>query len=168
MNGEPLPAEHGFPVRMVVPGLYGYVSATKWVTELEVTRFDKATAYWTDSRVVGARTDQAAVAHRRAAPAAGPEGRRDGHRRRRLAADVGVSGVEVQIDEGAWQPATLATAISDDTWVQWSMPWTATEGDHLIRCRATSKTGELQTEEVSRTDPDGATGWHERFITVFA
>ncbi len=81
---------------------------------------------------------------------------------------VGVSGVEVQIDEGPWQPANLATAISDDTWVQWSMPWTATEGDHLIRCRAISKTGEVQTEEVSRTDPDGATGWHERFITVFA
>ena len=67
MNGEPLPAEHGFPVRMVVPGLYGYVSATKWVTELEVTRFDQATAYWTDSRLVGGGSGQAAVAHRRPA-----------------------------------------------------------------------------------------------------
>ncbi len=168
MNGEPLPAEHGFPVRMVVPGLYGYVSATKWVTELEVTRFDKTTAYWTtrgwsergpiklQSRIDVPRKQQGMKAGE--SVIAGVAWQQH----------VGISGVEVQIDEGAWQPATLATAISDDTWVQWSMPWTATVGDHLIRCRATSATGELQTEELSRTDPDGATGWHERFITVFA
>ncbi|MET0781248.1 MAG: molybdopterin-dependent oxidoreductase [Microbacterium sp.] len=168
MNGEPLPPEHGFPVRMVVPGLYGYVSATKWVTELEVTRFDKATAYWTtrgwsargpiklQSRIDVPRRQQGLKAGETVIAGVAWQ------------QTVGISGVEVQIDEGAWQPATLATAISDDTWVQWSMPWTATEGDHLIRCRATSKTGELQTEELSRTDPDGATGWHERFITVFA
>ena len=168
MNGEPLPAEHGFPVRMVVPGLYGYVSATKWVTELEVTRFDKTTAYWTtrgwsergpiklQSRIDVPRKQQGMKAGE--SVIAGVAWQQH----------VGISGVEVQIDEGAWEPATLATAISDDTWVQWSMPWTATVGDHLIRCRATSATGELQTEELSRTDPDGATGWHERFITVFA
>ncbi len=168
MNGEPLPAEHGFPVRMVVPGLYGYVSATKWVTELEVTRFDKATAYWTtrgwsergpiklQSRIDVPKKQQGMKAGE--SVIAGVAWQQQ----------VGVSAVEVQIDEGAWQPATLATAISDDTWVQWSIPWTATVGDHLIRCRATSATGELQTEELSRTDPDGATGWHERFITVFA
>lgn len=168
MNGEPLPTEHGFPVRMVVPGLYGYVSATKWVTELEVTRFDRATAYWTtrgwsergpiklQSRIDVPRRQQGLKAGE--SVIAGVAWQQT----------VGVSGVEVQIDEGAWQPATLATAISDDTWVQWSMPWTATEGDHLIRCRAISKSGDVQTEEVSRTDPDGATGWHERFITVFA
>ncbi|MET0828795.1 MAG: molybdopterin-dependent oxidoreductase, partial [Microbacterium sp.] len=168
MNGEPLPAEHGFPVRMVVPGLYGYVSATKWVTELEVTRFDKATAYWStrgwsergpiklQSRIDVPKKQQGMKAGE--SVIAGVAWQQQ----------VGVSAVEVQIDEGAWQPATLATAISGDTWVQWSMPWTATVGDHLIRCRATSATGELQTEELSRTDPDGATGWHERFITVFA
>ena len=168
MNGEPLPAEHGFPVRMVVPGLYGYVSATKWVTELEVTRFDKATAYWTtrgwsergpiklQSRIDVPKKQQGMKAGE--SVIAGVAWQQH----------VGISGVEVQIDEGAWQPATLATAISGDTWVQWSMPWTATVGYHLIRCRATSATGELQTEELSRTDPDGATGWHERFITVFA
>jgi len=168
MNGEPLPAQHGFPVRMVVPGLYGYVSATKWVTELEVTRFDKATAYWTtrgwsergpiklQSRIDVPRKGQGLKAGDTViAGYAWQQG-------------VGVGAVEVQIDEGAWQPATLATAISDDTWVQWMLPWTATEGDHLIRCRATSTTGEVQTEKHSRTDPDGATGWHERFITVFA
>jgi DMSO/TMAO reductase YedYZ molybdopterin-dependent catalytic subunit len=168
MNGEPLPAEHGFPVRMVVPGLYGYVSATKWVTELEVTRFDKATAYWTtrgwsergpiklQSRIDVPRRQQGLKAGE--SVIAGVAWQQH----------VGVAGVEVQVDEGEWMPATLATAISDDTWVQWSLPWTATEGDHLIRCRATSRTGEVQTQEVSRTDPDGATGWHERFITVFA
>jgi DMSO/TMAO reductase YedYZ molybdopterin-dependent catalytic subunit len=168
MNGEPLPAEHGFPVRMVVPGLYGYVSATKWVTELEVTRFDAATAYWTtrgwsergpiklQSRVDVPRRAQGLKAGETVIAGVAWQ------------QTVGVSGVEVQIDDGPWQQATLATAISDDTWVQWMLPWTATEGDHLIRCRATSKSGEVQTEKRTRTDPDGASGWHERFITVFA
>ena len=86
MNGEPLPVAHGFPVRMVVPGLYGYVSATKWVTELEVTRFDQAAAYWTESRLVREGADQAAVADRCAAAGSGAERRRDRHRGRRLAA----------------------------------------------------------------------------------
>ena len=80
---------------------------------------------------------------------------------------VGIEGVEVQIDEGEWRPATLATAISDDTWVQWSMPWTAKKGDHVLRCRATSKTGELQTEDEVGVVPDGATGWHWRTVAVF-
>ncbi|MET0673071.1 MAG: molybdopterin-dependent oxidoreductase [Microbacterium pygmaeum] len=167
MNGQPLPAEHGFPVRMVVPGLYGYVSATKWVTELEVTRFSDATSYWTDrgwsprgpikleSRIDVPRKSQGLRAGQSViAGVAWQQG-------------VGVSGVEVQVDDGAWQPATLATAISDDTWVQWMIPWEATVGDHLLRCRATSATGELQTEDVTGVIPDGATGWHERYITVF-
>lgn len=168
MNGQPLPAEHGFPVRMVVPGLYGYVSATKWVTELEVTRFADATSYWTDrgwsprgpikleSRIDVPRKSQGLKAGDSViAGVAWQQG-------------VGVSGVEVQVDEGDWQEATLATAISDDTWVQWMLPWNATVGDHLIRCRATSASGERQTDDIVGVIPDGATGWHERFITVFA
>lgn len=167
MNGDPLPPEHGFPVRMVVPGLYGYVSATKWVVELEVTRFDRARAYWTDrgwsergpiklqSRIDVPRKGQGLKAGD--SVIAGVAWQQH----------VGVAGVEVQIDEGAWQRADLATAISDDTWVQWSMPWTATAGDHLIRCRATSRSGEVQTSDRAAPAPDGATGWHERFITVF-
>ena len=167
MNGEALPPEHGFPVRMVVPGLYGYVSATKWVTELEVTRFADATAYWTDrgwsergpvklqSRIDVPRRSQGLKAGDTViAGAAWQQG-------------VGVSGVQVQIDEGQWQQATLATAISDDTWVQWMLPWRATPGDHLLRCRATSNAGEVQTDARAGVVPDGATGWHERFITVF-
>lgn len=166
MNGEPLLPEHGFPVRMVVPGLYGYVSATKWVTELEVTRFDRATAYWTtrgwsergpvklESRIDVPRRGQglspgdttiAGVAWQQ---------------------HVGVSKVEVQVDGGAWREATLATAISDDTWVQWSIPWTAEKGDHSIRCRATNALGETQTETDAWPAPDGATGWQQLNITV--
>jgi len=168
MNGQPLPAEHGFPVRMVVPGLYGYVSATKWVTELEVTRFDAAQAYWTtrgwgelgpvklESRVDVPRKSQGLKAGDTVIAGVAWQ------------QHVGVSGVEVQVDDGAWQDATLATAISNDTWVQWMLPWTATVGDHLIRCRATSNDGEVQTDVQADVLPDGATGWHERFITVFA
>ncbi|WP_404429267.1 molybdopterin-dependent oxidoreductase [Microbacterium lacus] len=168
MNGEPLPLQHGFPVRMVVPGLYGYVSATKWVTSLEVTRFDQVKAYWStrgwsergpiklQSRIDVPRRAQGLKAGETVIAGVA------WHQH------VGVSGVEVQIDEGEWRPATLATAISEDTWVQWSVPWVATEGDHLIRCRAISADGEVQTSDTAGVAPDGATGWHERFLTVFA
>ncbi len=167
MNGVPLPPEHGFPVRMVVPGLYGYVSATKWVVDLEVTRFDSARAYWTDrgwsergpiklqSRIDVPRRGQGLSAGD--VMIAGVAWQQQ----------VGIAGVEVQIDEGEWVPAELATAISDDTWVQWSIPWTAKKGDHVIRCRATSKTGEVQTEDEAAPAPDGATGWHWRTVSVF-
>lgn len=168
MNGEPLPPEHGFPARLVVPGLYGYVSATKWVKELEVTRFDRARAYWTDrgwsergpikmqSRIDVPRKSQGLTAGDTVIAGVAWQ------------QHVGVAGVEVQIDEGSWQPATLAAAISNDTWVQWHLPWTAVEGDHLIRCRAISATGEVQTSDRAHPAPDGASGWHERFVSVFA
>ncbi|WP_307040152.1 molybdopterin-dependent oxidoreductase [Agromyces ramosus] len=166
MNGEPLPVEHGFPVRMVVPGLYGYVSATKWVVDLEVTRFDEASAYWTDrgwsergpvklsSRIDVPRSGQSL--------AAGPI----------VVAGVawhqhvGVKGVEVQVDDGQWQDATLATAISDDTWVQWRFEWDATSGDHTLRVRATGADGDVQTSKRQGVVPDGATGLHERTVSV--
>ncbi|QIG39300.1 molybdopterin-dependent oxidoreductase [Microbacterium sp. 4R-513] len=166
MNDEPLPAEHGFPVRMVVPGLYGYVSATKWVTELEVTRFDRASAYWTS----------------RGWSAKGPvklQSRIDVPRRNQGLSPgdtviagvawqqhVGISKVEVQVDGGPWREAQLATAISDDTWVQWSIPWRADAGSHSIRCRATNVDGETQTEKDSWPEPDGATGWQQLNVTV--
>ncbi|HEY9309382.1 MAG TPA: molybdopterin-dependent oxidoreductase, partial [Microbacterium sp.] len=167
MNGAPLPMEHGFPVRMVVPGLYGYVSATKWVVDLEVTRFDRAAAYWTtrgwsergpiklQSRIDVPSRGQGLKAG--AVVVAGVAWQQQ----------VGIEGVEVRIDEGEWMPATLATAISEDTWVQWSFPWTATAGDHVIQCRATSKDGEVQTENTAPPAPDGATGWHWRTVSVF-
>lgn len=168
MNGEPLPFEHGFPVRMVVPGLYGYVSATKWVTDLEVTRFDRASAYWT-SRGWSAR-GPIKLESRIDVPRAG----------RALAAGdtaiagiawqphVGVAAVEVQIDGGSWRRATLAPAISNDTWVQWQLPWAADAGQHEIRCRAIARDGTVQTGEVAPPAPDGATGWHTIPVTVNA
>ncbi|MHC3000101.1 oxidoreductase [Microbacterium sp. HJ5] len=168
MNGEPLPPEHGFPVRLVVPGLYGYVSATKWLTELKVTTFADDEAYWTprgwsergpiklQSRIDVPRRGQGLKAGETIiAGVAWQQG-------------VGIEGVEVQIDDGPWLQAALAPAISDDTWVQWSLPWTAEAGDHLLRCRATSRTGEQQTSERAHPAPNGASGWHERFLTVFA
>ncbi|MCP2370818.1 DMSO/TMAO reductase YedYZ molybdopterin-dependent catalytic subunit [Agromyces terreus] len=166
MNGEPLPPEHGFPVRMVVPGLYGYVSATKWVTELEVTRFDAASAYWTDrgwsdhgpiklsSRIDVPRSGQPLSAG--PVVVAGVAWHQH----------VGVAAVDVQVDDGPWRPATRATAISDDTWVQWRFEWDAAAGSHSLRVRATGADGEVQTSRQQGVVPDGATGLHERTVTV--
>jgi DMSO/TMAO reductase YedYZ molybdopterin-dependent catalytic subunit len=166
MNGEPLPSEHGFPVRMVVPGLYGYVSATKWVVDLEVTRFGDKAAYWStrgwSERGPVKLQSRIDVPRRGAAVPAGEI----------VIAGVawqqhvGVAGVEVQIDDGDWQPATLARAINEDTWVQWSLPWTAGAGQHRVRCRATNELGETQTSDAAAPAPDGATGWHEISLVV--
>jgi DMSO/TMAO reductase YedYZ molybdopterin-dependent catalytic subunit len=166
MNGEPLPPEHGFPVRMVVPGLYGYVSATKWVTELEVTRFDEASAYWTDrgwsangpvklsSRIDVPRSGQSLTAG--PITVAGVAWHQH----------IGIERVEVQVDDGPWQAATLATAISVDTWVQWHYEWDATSGTHTLRVRAIDTDGEVQTSKRQGVVPDGATGLHERTVDV--
>lgn len=166
MNGTPLPLEHGFPVRMVVPGLYGYVSATKWVTDIEVTRFDRASAYWT-SRGWSAR-GPIKLESRIDVPR---EGRGVSAGQSVIAGvawqpHTGVSGVEVQVDDGPWQRAELAPAISDDTWVQWQLPWQAEAGDHRIRCRATDADGNTQTETEAPPAPDGATGWHTIRVSV--
>jgi hypothetical protein len=166
MNGEPLPLAHGFPVRMVVPGLYGYVSATKWVTELEVTRFDKARAYWTDRG--WSERGPIKLQSRIDVPRAG----RDVEAGDSVIAGVawqprtGISGVEVQVDDGPWQAAELATAISDDTWVQWRMPWQAQPGEHRIRCRAIGGDATTQTDQYAAPAPDGASGWHTITTTV--
>ena len=167
MNGEPLPLEHGFPVRMVVPGLYGYVSATKWVTELRLTRFADETAYWTDRGwsakgpiKLSSRIDvpsYTAIVPLEPLTVAGVA----------WAQHTGVKGVEVRVDKGEWMPATLATAISDDTWVQWSMPWTPTEAKvYLIESRATDKEGFTQSSDRVQPAPDGSEGWHA--ITIEA
>ncbi|WP_432900585.1 molybdopterin-dependent oxidoreductase [Micromonospora matsumotoense] len=166
MNGEPLPVEHGFPVRMVVPGLYGYVSACKWVTELELTSFADFDAYWVP----------------RGWSAQGPvktQSRIDTPRpRNRLTAGEvvvagvawaqhrGISRVEVRVDGGGWQEATLAPAVSVDTWVQWSWRWPATAGEHTLQVRATDRDGETQTPLAAPVAPDGATGWHSVTVTV--
>jgi DMSO/TMAO reductase YedYZ molybdopterin-dependent catalytic subunit len=166
MNGEPLPVRHGFPVRMVVPGLYGYVSACKWIVELEVTRFADFDAYWvprgwsrqapvkTQSRIdtprAGARVSAGPVTIAGVAWAQ--------HR--------GVTGVQVQVDDGPWRDATLAGAVSIDTWRQWSLPWTATKGSHTLRVRAVDATGAVQTDKQAPPAPDGASGRHEVSVQV--
>ena len=166
MNDEPLPIVHGFPVRMVVPGLYGYVSATKWVVDLEVTRFADARAYWSDrgwsekgpiktaSRIEVPRPGSPLTAGRVAVGGTA------------WAQHRGITAVEVQVDDGDWVPATLATEASVDTWRQWSYPWDATAGRHRLTVRATDTTGEVQTSELAEPAPDGATGWHSVSVTV--
>ncbi len=166
MNGDPLPLEHGFPVRMVVPGLYGYVSATKWLTELKVTTFQRDEAYWTprgysaeapikfSSRIDTPKIGKSVAAGR--IPIAGVA----------WAQSVGIQAVEVRIDDGDWQPATLSTPINTDTWVQWVMEWDATPGTHYLSVRATNKNGELQIEEGAPIAPDGSTGWQRSLIAV--
>lgn len=166
MNGEPLPAEHGFPVRMVVPGLYGYVSATKWLTELKVTTFAKDEAYWTPRGYsaeapikFSSRLDTPSIGEAVPAgkiPIAGVA----------WAQSVGIERVEVKIDEGEWTEVTLSTPINDDTWVQWFMEWDATPGTHYVAVRAVNKNGDLQIEERAPIAPDGSSGWQRSLIRV--
>ena len=167
MNGEPLPAAHGSPVRMVVPGLYGYVSATKWVVDLEVTRFADAEAYWT---VRGwSELGPIKTASRIEVPAAGstvPAGPVDVGGTA-WAQHTGIVGVEVQVDDGPWETATLGGEISVDTWRQWSWRWPdASTGRHRLRVRAADAANGVQTEDEAPVIPDGATGWHEIEVTV--
>jgi DMSO/TMAO reductase YedYZ molybdopterin-dependent catalytic subunit len=166
MNGEPLPLEHGFPVRMVVPGLYGYVSATKWVVELSVTTFATETAYWTDrgwgergpikqssridtprqlGKIAPGRTAVAGVA---------------------WAQHTGIRAVDVRIDDGPWQPARLADTVGPDTWVQWVYDWDAAAGQHQVQVRSTDASGQQQTEALAGVLPDGATGLHTITVNV--
>jgi len=167
MNGETLPLEHGYPVRMVVPGLYGYVSATKWVVELKLTRFDQEQGYWTprgwselgpvklSSRIDVPRPQNSVQAG--SVVIAGIA----------WSQHVGVGTVAVQIDDGAWQEATLAEAISVDTWRQWAFTWNdATAGNHSVKVRATDAAGLVQTSTTADVAPNGATGLHEISVAV--
>jgi DMSO/TMAO reductase YedYZ molybdopterin-dependent catalytic subunit len=166
MNGEPLPLAHGFPARLIVPGLYGYVSATKWLTEIEVTRFDRFDQYWvergwvddapikTQSRIDTpkglSKVDAGSVAVGGVA----------------WAQTRGISAVEVRVDDGDWQSATLADELNDVTWRQWSFAWQATTGRHTITVRATEKNGPIQTDDRSEPFPSGATGQHSIVVIV--
>ena len=165
MNGEPLPFRHGFPARLVVPGIYGYVSAVKWLSDIRLTTFEESQGYWIPrgwsalgpiktgsridvpgrGRVVAGNTAIAGVA---------------------WAQHTGISKVEVQVDGTPWQTAELAVDGGVDTWRQWKLAWNATAGDHRIRVRATDANGKVQTEERADVAPDGATGWHEIGVSV--
>jgi DMSO/TMAO reductase YedYZ molybdopterin-dependent catalytic subunit len=166
MNGEPLPPSHGYPARLIVPGLFGYVSATKWLTEIELTTLEAFDAYWvplgwakqgpilTQSRIDvpgdGARVAAGTVAVAGVA----------------WAPDRGISAVEVQVDEDGWQAGELSTPISDATWVQFIHRWEATPGEHLLRVRATDGSGEVQTDMRTPPPPDGARGHHTIRVTI--
>jgi DMSO/TMAO reductase YedYZ molybdopterin-dependent catalytic subunit len=160
MNGEPLPIDHGFPVRTIVPGLYGFVSACKWVVEMEVTTFDDFTAYWTDR----GWSEQAPVkiASRIDRPRSGDEVTSGEVAIGGMAWEqhVGIEGVEVAIDGDDWQPAQLARVPNLDTWVQWAVTVDVEPGDHVARVRAISRDGQVQTGVEHGEVPDGATGWH--------
>jgi DMSO/TMAO reductase YedYZ molybdopterin-dependent catalytic subunit len=161
MNGVPLPTEHGYPARLVVPGLYGYVSATKWVVDLELTRFDRAEAYWT--RLGWSARGPIKTASRIDVPRSGQDIARGRVTFGGIAwaQNRGVRAAEVRVDEGDWQPARLGSSYSNDTWRLWSFDWQATEpGLHTVAVRATDNTGAVQTSEQTGVIPDGATGWH--------
>jgi hypothetical protein len=166
MNGEALPLEHGYPVRMVVPGLYGYVSATKWVVSLEVTRFDRHTAYWTERG--WSERGPVKLSSRIDVPAAGRQVKAGAVAVAGVAwsQHIGIGAVHVSVDDGPWQEATLAEAISPDTWRQWRYAWDAAPGTHTLRVRATDARGTVQTSAVQDVVPDGATGLHTVRVTV--
>ncbi|MDX1889009.1 molybdopterin-dependent oxidoreductase [Mycolicibacterium sp. 050158] len=161
MNDAPLPTEHGYPARLVVPGLYGYVSATKWLVDLELTRFDRAEAYWT--KLGWAARGPIKTESRIDVPRSGAEIPRGSTTFGGVAwaQQRGIEAVEVRIDEGPWQQAELGASYSNDTWRLWSFPWQAAEpGPHRITVRATDGTGAVQTSDEADVVPDGATGWH--------
>lgn len=160
MNGGPLPVTHGFPVRTIVPGLYGYVSACKWVVDLEVTRFSEISAYWTDRG--WAERGPVKISSRIDVPRHHGEVAASGGRVAGVAwaQHTGIAAVEIAVDEGDWQPAELARVPTDDTWVQWAATIDVAPGDHSLRVRATGKDGQVQTGVEHDVLPDGATGWH--------
>ncbi len=164
MNGEPLPIKNGFPARLIVPGLYGYVSATKWLSEIRLTRFDTEQGFWvprgwsalapvkTQSRIDRPGTNIAPGTVAVAGVAWAPT--------------LGIKQVEVQINDGSWQTTALGPSLGNDSWRQWWISWDATPGQHQIRCRATDGSGATQTDQLADVAPDGATGWHTIRVTV--
>ncbi|WP_234312831.1 sulfite oxidase [Streptomyces seoulensis] len=166
MNGEPLPFEHGFPVRMLVPGLYGYVSACKWIQDIELTTFDSYDPYWVKrgwARKAPIKTQSRIDTPK---PFARPKSGTVMVAGVAWAQHRGIDKVEVRVDDGPWQEAHLAAEDTRDTWRQWSYPWQATKGSHTLTVRATDRTGSVQTEKRARTIPDGASGWHSVVVTA--
>ncbi|WP_240197611.1 molybdopterin-dependent oxidoreductase, partial [Nonomuraea lactucae] len=166
MNGEVLPVDHGFPVRQVVPGLYGYVSATKWVVDVKVTRFDRDEAYWTPrgwaAKAPIKTQSRIDVPRSGASLPAGPTAIAGVA----WAQHTGIDAVEVRVDRGEWRQARLAQVPGPDTWRQWALDWNATPGRHTIEVRATDAAGRTQPEQQAPTAPDGATGWHSVTVDV--
>lgn len=166
MNGQPLPARHGFPARLVTPGLYGFVGATKWLTRLTLTTYAARQAYWT---VREWATDAPVLTQSRIDTP--QEGRRLGSGRVVIggvawAQGRGIAKVEVRVDDGAWQEARLGPDAGIDYWRQWFLPWDAVPGERRITVRATDRTGQVQPEALRAPFPSGATGWHRVRVEV--
>jgi DMSO/TMAO reductase YedYZ molybdopterin-dependent catalytic subunit len=165
MNGQPLPQEHGFPVRVVVPGLYGFVSACKWVVDMEVTTYAAFDAYWSQR----GWSEQAPIKTESRIDT--PKGGSNLSAGQVTVAGIawaqhrGIEAVEVNVD-GTWHHATLAAQDTIDTWRQWYYRWQATAGQHTVQVRATDKTGHTQTAVSHRPEPNGATGYHTIQVTV--
>ncbi|WP_406124048.1 sulfite oxidase [Streptomyces sp. NBC_00989] len=166
MNGEPLPFAHGFPVRMVVPGLYGFVSACKWIKDIELTTFDAYDPYWVKrgwARKAPIKTESRIDTPK---PFARPKSGTVMVAGVAWAQHRGIDRVEVRVDDGPWQEARLAAEDTRDTWRQWSFPWQATRGGHTLTVRATDRTGAVQTDKRTKTIPDGVSGRHSVVVTV--
>ena len=166
MNGEPLPLKHGFPARLVTPGLYGYIGSTKWLTELEVTTFDAFDQYWVRRGYAQrapiktmARIDRPRSLERVAAGPLAIGGVAWAQTR-------GIEAVEVSVDDGPFRPVHLAAALNRDSWRQWRFDWDATPGRHTLTVRAVDGSGETQTETRADIVPDGASGWMSLVVTV--
>ena len=166
MNGEPLPARHGYPVRMVVPGLFGYVSATKWVTDIRLTRWEDFDAYWIPRgwSKLGPVKTMARIDTPRSGSTEYGEVAIGGVA---WAVHRGISKVQIRVDDGEWRDAELAGTPSADTWVQWVYRLSdATPGKHVIQARALDGDGVPQSEEPAPVAPDGAQGYHRITIDV--
>jgi DMSO/TMAO reductase YedYZ molybdopterin-dependent catalytic subunit len=166
MNGRPLPIDHGFPVRTIVPGLYGYVSACKWVVEMKVTRFADIEAYWTGKG--WSETGPVKIASRIDVPGDGADVPAGTVTVAGVAwaQHTGIEAVEVAVDGGPWQPARIAEVPSEDTWVQWAATVDVVAGEHAVKVRATDRSGLVQTGVRRDVLPDGATGWHSIDFTA--
>ena len=166
MNGEALTAEHGYPARLLTPGLYGFVGATKWLTRLEVTTFAASQAYWTTRGwAAKAPMKPAAKIEVPKASAVVPAGRVTVGGVS-WAPRAGVGGVQVRIDDGPWVDARLGPSGGLDYWRQWIWSWDATPGQHRVQARVVDAAGAVQTDQTAPPAPDGASGWHTIAVTV--
>ena len=166
MNGQPLPVEHGFPARMLVPGLYGYTSATKWVTKLTLTTFAAQKAYWTQRGYVAEAPIHTESRIDVPKPLAQVKAGQVTVAGVAWAPTKGIAAVEVSVDSGAWHTARLAAADGIDTWRQWMWDWDAVPGLHTLQVRATDSTGATQVSQRAGVFPAGATGWDSTVVTV--
>ena len=164
MDGEPLTRVHGFPARLLTPGLYGYVGATKWLEKLTLTTFDEAQAYWT--RRGWGEQGPVKTATRIDVPGNNVDAGETQIAGVAWATHRGISKVEVRIDDGPWEEAELGEDVDKDYWRQWHLPWNAEQGTHQITARAVDGDGEVQTDAIQDVVPDGPTGYHVRTVRV--